>query len=106
MVPNLHISVEKLTEIFFDLPICTCIEQSFYQTCFGHCAAQTQTLRSSVNSICAALSLTWVKNGEEIHNSWSCRRSSALLLYPHSQKSYKPRPGLFGCSAEVLRDVF
>lgn len=83
----------KSNQKSFDLTIYICIEQFFYQTCFGHCV-QTRTLRNRINSICAALSLAVVRNGREIRDSWSCRRFSALLLYTHSQKSYSECPSL------------
>lgn len=41
------------------------MEHSFYQTCFGHGAAQTQTLGSNANSICAALSLPLLRMGRK-----------------------------------------
>lgn len=61
-------------------------DQLLHQNCFGRCV-QTPTLRISVISTCAALSWAVVRNEEEIGNSWSWRRFSALLLYTPSRRS-------------------
>lgn len=68
-------------------------EQLLNQNCFGH-SAQAPTLRNSVKSVCAVLPSAVVRNAEEISNSWSWRRFSALLLYASSQKSYSECPSL------------
>lgn len=75
-------------------------EQFLYQNCFGHCA-ETPSSRNSINSICAALSSAGGKNGEEIRNSWSWRRFSALLLYTRPQKSYSECPSLAWFAAQL-----